>query len=68
MLLTTKLNKTKTINNIITWHEVLNLLKQEELLKITLTCTENARKFMDSKSGLDIPFQLISISFNSIYM
>lgn len=39
MLLTTKLNKTKTINNIITWHEVLNLLKQEELLKITLTCT-----------------------------
>lgn len=39
MLLTTKLNKTKTINNIITWHEVLKLLKQEELLKITLTCT-----------------------------
>lgn len=39
MLLTTKLNKTKTIDNIITWHEVFKLLKQEELLKITLTCT-----------------------------
>lgn len=39
MLLTTKLNKTKTIDKIITWHEVLKLLKQEELLKITLTCT-----------------------------
>lgn len=39
MLLTTKLNKTKTIDNIITWYEVLKLLKQEELLKITLTCT-----------------------------
>lgn len=39
MLLTTKLNKTKTIDNIITGHEVIKLLKQEELLKITLTCT-----------------------------
>lgn len=39
MLLTTKLNKTKTIDNIITWHEVLKLLKHEVLLHIALTCT-----------------------------
>lgn len=32
MLLTTKLNKTETINILMTWHEVLKLLKQS-------TCT-----------------------------